>query len=109
MRTGKPVYLRTLLSNYWVRTALIIVLGIFIAHKAEDTDAWLNTRYHLFQWLQWLSPRGADVQRTVMVMIGDEEYYRPDGELKRRVPLRRDYVAKLVDAAVAANAGVIVL
>ena len=80
-----------------------------MAHKAEDTEAWLSTRYQIFQWVQWLSPRGADVQRSVMVIIGDDEYYRSDGELQRRSPIRRDYLAKLVDAAAAANAGVIAL
>ncbi|HJP90827.1 MAG TPA: CHASE2 domain-containing protein [Pyrinomonadaceae bacterium] len=108
-KPSKQSYLRRLLSNYWFRTVLIIASGIFIAHKTEDTDAWLNTRYQVFRWLQFLSPRSADVQRTVMIMIGDEEYYRSDGELQRRVPLRRDYLAKLVDAAAAANAGVIAL
>ena len=101
--------MRTLLSNYWFRTVLIIAAGVLIARKVDDTDVWLNTRYHIFQGLQWFSPRGADVQRTAMVIIGDEEYYKPDGELQRRVPLRRDYLAKLVDKAVAANAAVIAL
>lgn len=101
--------IRTVLGSFCVRVFVFIVIGIYVGEAVEQTEFWLDARYRIFQGLQRVMPRGADVQRTVMVMIGDQEYYRPDGELQRRSPIRRDYLGKLVDQAAAAGAAVIAL
>jgi CHASE2 domain-containing sensor protein len=53
-------------------------------------------RYQLYQYqTKSIRPRSYD-QRTVIVLVGDDEYWR--GELARRAPIKRDYLAKLVRA-----------
>lgn len=94
-------------TKYWVRVFIVTCLGIYGSEKLHDTDFWLNARYKIFQSLQYLSPRSSDPKRTVLVIIGDDEYYGP--ELKGRSPIRRDYLARIVDSLSAANAAVIAL
>jgi CHASE2 domain-containing sensor protein len=89
--------------------ALITLAGIWLSGILDHQEAWVGARYRLFQVLQYLSPRGADAQRTTMVLIGDDEYWKADGPLQGRVPINREYLASLVDAAVKANAAVIAL
>ena len=95
------------LKKYWVRVALVAILGIYVGEIINDTECWVRIRYGAYQFLQSLSWRKPHAQRTVLVLIGDDEYWK--GELESRVPIKRDYLAKLVDAASAANAAVIAL
>jgi CHASE2 domain-containing sensor protein len=108
-RFPRLVWLLSLLANYWVRVILITLLGIWIGAKLDDKDAWIGIRYQIFRVMLYLSPREEDVQRTALVFIGDDEYYKPDGELQNRRPINRRYLAKLVNAASQANAAVIAL
>src|SRR5439155_19524188 len=52
-------------------------------------------------------PHEPTADNTVVVTIGDEEYW--NGELERRVPVKRDYLAKLVQALDKLNPAVIAL
>jgi CHASE2 domain-containing sensor protein len=95
-------------KNYWVRVVIIAIVGIVAGEKLNDTELWIGYRYHVYQLLQNLSPRKPHPQRTVLVLIGDNEYYSGP-ELQFRKPIKRDYLARLVDEASAANAAVIAL
>lgn len=101
--------LLSLLSNYWIRVALITLLGVWIGAKLDDSAAWIGIRYQIFRAMLYLSPGEDVVQRTALVLINDEEYWKPDGELKGRRPINRSHLAKLVTAASNANAAVIAL
>lgn len=96
------------LKNYWVRVVIIAIIGIGLGEKADDTELWIGYRYHVYQLLQNLSPRRPHPQRTVLVLVGDNEYWSGK-DLQARVPIKRDYLARLVDEAAAANAAVIAL
>ncbi|HUS10213.1 MAG TPA: CHASE2 domain-containing protein [Pyrinomonadaceae bacterium] len=107
----RPKFLKTIrfwFRNYWVRVVIIAILGIVLGEKVDDTELWINYRYHAYQLLQRLSPRKPHPQRTVLVLIGDNEYWSGK-DLQARVPIKRDYLARLVDAAAAANAAAIAL
>jgi hypothetical protein len=91
--------------HYWAIAAAVLALSVYLTPRLDDWT--VNIRYALFQrFSEWtahpLKPRFIKI-----VMIGDEEYYR--GEPAERVPLSRDYLAKLVDALDRADAAVIAL
>jgi CHASE2 domain-containing sensor protein len=97
----------SLLKNYWVRVIIIAIVGIYIGERLDETECWIRIRYEVFQRLQNLSPRKPHPQRTVLVLIDDDDYYKEP--LQSRVPIKRDYLAGLVDAISAANAATIAL
>jgi CHASE2 domain-containing sensor protein len=96
----------SLLRNYWVRVIAVAAIGVFVSSYLDKTHALLNIRYHISEFLQGLNPRGEDAQRTVLVLITDEEYWK---ELHGRVPIRRDYLARIVRRATEFRAAVIAL
>ena len=96
------------LKNYWFRVVIIAIIGIAVGEKVDNTELWIGYRYHVYQLLQNLSPRKPHPQRTALVLIGDNEYWS-GLDLQNRVPIKRNYLARLVDAASAANAAVIAL
>lgn len=79
---------------------------MWVGHWLETQRFALEWRYKIYQWKPF-APREPFIQRTVVVLIGDEEYWK--GELARRVPTKRDYLAKLVRALDAADPAVIAL
>ena len=72
----------------------IIVVGKFVADRVAGSCVWTRPREVLYETYQNLSPRRPYARNTVVVLIGDDEYWRsiPAG----RVPIRRDYLANLV-------------
>src|SRR5882762_7143258 len=107
-KSGWPKTILSWLKNYWVRVVIIAIIGIVLGEKVDDTELWINYRYHVYQFLQSLSPRKPHPQRTVVVLVGDNEYWAGK-DLQARVPIKRDYLARLVDKASSANAAVIAL
>ncbi|MEN3326080.1 MAG: hypothetical protein V7638_887 [Acidobacteriota bacterium] len=97
----------SILSNYWIRVFAVAVLGIVVSSYLDESEALLNLRYGVSEFIQGLNPRDTDAQRATLVLITDEEYWK--GELHGRAPIRRDYLARLVDAAAEARAAVIAL
>lgn len=92
---------------YWIRVIFLIAGGIAGGH-------WLNEKGYGFTWRCWvyqslhnLNPHPSKPRRTVLVLIGDEEYWK--GEAESRSPIKRDYLAKLVQAADAYNPALIAL
>lgn len=79
---------------YWLWAALLIVFGTWLGNLFGRSPRWVDLRYTVYQYqTKSLRPKSYD-QRTVVILIGDDEYWR--GELAHRSPLKRDYLAKLV-------------
>jgi len=78
---------------YWATVLILVLVGIFLGKWLEVQEFALRPRYRIYQSIQQ-GPRKPFVQRTVIVLIGDEEYWK--GDLARRVPIKRDYLAKLI-------------
>ncbi len=86
---------------------LVISLGVWAGDWIAHTDAWMGWRRSCYKWLHDRVPIKPHPYETTLVLIEDEEYWH--GELSGRVPIRRDYLAKLVRAIAAANPAVIAL
>jgi len=92
-------------SWYWSKVAILIVVGIFVGDWLTESEYWIDQRYRIYQFLQNRLPRKPHPQRTVLVLIGDYEYWR--GELAGRAPIKRDYLAKVLEVLDSANPAVI--
>lgn len=93
--------------RYWLRVAIFIGVGLWAGEWIAHQDIWMGWRRTCYQWLQNRVPLKPHPHATVLVLIGDEEYWGE--ELSGRVPLRRDYLAKLVAAVAAESPAVIAL
>lgn len=90
---------------YWSRVAILTVVGILLGHWVKEQNYWFEGRCKVYQFLHSLSPQASYPRRTVLVLIGNDEYWK--GSLEGRVPIKRDYLADLVLAATAASPAVI--
>lgn len=86
--------LRDRSALYWFTAAASILIGMIIADILDENQTWLKTRYWIYQRLANCSPQQPDPDRTALVLIGDNEYWK--GPLARRIPIRRDYLAQIV-------------
>jgi len=94
--------------GYWIAVAAMVALGLRVGHLLEDIGSPLiEWRYGLFQWLTERGSLDASPWYTVVVEIGDEEYWK--GPLARRVPIKRDWLAQLVKTVVEGQPRVIAL
>src|SRR5947199_10803687 len=81
--------------RYWLVALSLVPLGMLAGDTLGKWDVWVTLRYKIYHALQDLSPHFSKrSKRTVIVLIEDEEYWK--GELARRVPLKRCYLARLV-------------
>jgi len=92
---------------YWLTVLVLIGLGVWLGRWLENQEFAIDVRYKCFHALGATSYRKAFIQRTVVVLIGDEEYWK--GELARRIPTKRDYLAKLIRHLDMADPAVIAL
>lgn len=92
---------------YWLTVVVLVVGGIYAGRWLEKQDFALDLRYRLFRRVQSAGPNKPFVQGTSVVLIGDDEYWK--GELARRVPVKRDYLAKLLRHLDKADPAVIAL
>ena len=93
--------------RHWLMVLLFAFGGLFASHWLREGEVWIGVRYWLYQRLhEWL-PRQPYVRDTVIVLISDNEYWK--GELAGRVPIRRDYLARLILALDDTRVGVIAL
>lgn len=92
---------------YWFVFTALILLGMWIGSWLEKQHIAMSFRYMTYQAMQELAPGHPFVQNTVIVLIGDEEYWT--GEPARRVPINREYLAKIVRALDDAKPKVIAL
>lgn len=92
---------------HWLAAIALIAIGLFGEHLMDRHMVWERFRYRLYRSVQVLDLHPVRPKRTMLILIGDDEYW--DGELARRVPIKRDYLAKLVTAIDKAEPSVIVL
>src|SRR5229473_5841367 len=92
---------------YWIRVAAVIALGLWAGDWFAQTDAWIGWRRTCYKWLHNRVPLRPRPYATVLVLIEDDEYWGP--QLSGRVPIRRDYLAKLVTSIATAHPAIIAL
>lgn len=92
---------------YWVRVVILLAVGMVAGDWLSGEEIWVDLRYRIYQSQHSSSPRKPYAERTAVVLIQDEDYWK--GPLGRRVPIKRGYLAKLVDGLDAANPAVIAL
>lgn len=91
---------------YWFNVGVLLVVGVLLGHWLEKQDIATRWRYSIHQAITMaFSPRQPYVTRTVVVLIGDDEFWGPD--LAQRTPTKRDYLARVVKALDEADASVI--
>lgn len=94
-------------ASYWIQVIVLVGLGTWLGNWVGGRGQWIEVRYRLYQRLSELGARSIEPRHTAIVVIGDEEYWR--GPLAGRRPLKRDYLAKLIEALDDADAAVIAL
>lgn len=92
---------------YWARLLLTVILVKSLVGWMDRQGILEGYRTSFYQLLQRTSPFKLADKNTVVVFIDDEDYWK--GELDRRVPIKRDYLAKLLDKLDVADARVIAL
>ncbi|MGO4882329.1 MAG: CHASE2 domain-containing protein [Bryobacteraceae bacterium] len=80
--------------RYWCSAVVFSFLGWYGSHLLEHSALWLDIKYRAYVLLQDLRGGQRHVPQTIMVAIGDDEYY--GSELAGRRPLKRDYLSKLL-------------
>lgn len=93
--------------RYWMTAVVILAVTLFASSALYDAFDLQDKRARLFQRLLDWGPRPAEPKFVKLVLIGDDEYWL--GRLAGRAPIKRDYLASLVDKMVEANAHVIAL
>jgi CHASE2 domain-containing sensor protein len=94
---------------HWLTVLVLTAVGTWIGHWVGQKQTWVDVRYWIYQkTFDAARIRGPLYpKRTALVLIGDEEYWM--GELAGRAPIKRDYLAKLVEKLDAADVAVIAL
>jgi CHASE2 domain-containing sensor protein len=93
--------------RHWTVVALVLAITVPLTPAVDRLLGLDQVQCWIFQQLGEIAPRPLEPRYTRLIMIGDAEYYGE--ELRHRRPIRRDYLAKLVDALAAADASVIAL
>ena len=92
--------------RYWFSALITVLLGLLGAHYLADVEVLVEARARVYQYIQEISPHSAThSRRTVLVLIDDKDYWR--GDLARRKPLKKTYLAELLRKLDAANPAVI--
>jgi CHASE2 domain-containing sensor protein len=92
---------------YWVRLLMTVIIVQSLVTWADGKGWITGYRYSFHRFLQNTSPKRAVDRDTVVVTIGDDEYWK--GSLQGRVPIKRDYLARVIEALDVAEAKVIAL
>jgi len=80
--------------THWLVATVLVVIGLFAGDYISKKMIFERALYPIFGKLQSVSPRPIRPRRTVLVLIGDQEFY---GErLAHRTPTKRDYLADLI-------------
>jgi CHASE2 domain-containing sensor protein len=88
--------------RYWLFAGAFIAAGVATSNYFNEHLLLLGPRYAAYQMLQRVSPQAPSyAKRAMFVAVGDEEFWK--GPLERRIPVKRDYLARLVEVLDAAN------
>ena len=94
-------------KRYWLTVLALVVVGTVVGELLGDQYVWIKLRYRIYPILQAMTPGKKGERKTVLVLIDDDDYWK--GEFARRVPLKRDYLARLIRALNTAEPTVIAL
>jgi CHASE2 domain-containing sensor protein len=94
--------------RYWVTAALILILATTGSSYVYDYLHLKDARSYFFQSLLDLGPRPVEPRSVRIILVEDDDYWRDDEQGGRR-PIKRKYLAQLVEKLVKANAHVIAL
>jgi CHASE2 domain-containing sensor protein len=93
---------------YWILAGFLLTAGMIVGHLLGTQGFWVAARYYVYNVLQKSAAHPLHAStRTVVVLIGDDEFW--NGELARRIPLKRDYLACLLLKLDEANPAAIAL
>src|SRR5262245_55372905 len=101
---NKPMLARLKAKSlrHWVSAALILLLARTASEYIyEHVDVAHDLRDHMFQWVLERDPRPLLPRTVKVVLVDDGDYWL--GEPGGRRPIKRDYLAKLVNALDQAN------
>jgi CHASE2 domain-containing sensor protein len=93
--------------RYWVTASIVFILTITGSSKVYEYLHLTNARSYYFQQLLEWGPRVPNPKFVTLVLVEDQEYWQ--GYPAGRRPIKRDYLASIVDTLVTANANVIAL
>src|SRR6266550_6446433 len=93
--------------RYWLTVLVLLVGGTVIGDILGEQYMWIRLRYRIYPYLQAATPGEKYPSRTFLNLIDDDDYWK--GKLARRVPLKRDYLACLVQALDSASPSLIAL
>jgi CHASE2 domain-containing sensor protein len=79
---------------YWVIVVALLVSGTQIGIWLGERYVWIRLRYSIYGAIQNATRVTQAAKFTALVLIDDDEYWK--GDLARRVPLKRDYLACLL-------------
>ncbi len=93
--------------RHWIVMLVLIAGGTLIGHWISREQIWIDLRYSVYQRTFDLTHLRGSLypKRTSLVLVQDEEYWK--GELAGRVPIKRDYIARLIRKLDAADAALI--
>jgi CHASE2 domain-containing sensor protein len=94
--------------THWFVVIWLISIGLVIGAWLETAEITLHLQYRVYQFLNRRARSASHSDDVVLVLIGDDEYWK-GSELARRVPLNRRYLAKLVSKIQQADPKVIAL
>src|ERR1700753_221418 len=94
--------------RYWIFAGIFILTGVTLSGYLDRHYFLLGPRYAAYQMLQSTAPGDSPhARRVVFVSIGDNEFWKLD--LERRIPVKRDYLARLTAALDLADPAIIAL
>src|SRR6266481_706019 len=105
---GSALYrLRDKAPSYWIIAAIVLIVAKAASPYVYDYLDLTNARSQFFQALLDWGPRPAEPRLIKIVRIEDDDYW--EGVLAGRRPIKRDYLANLVNKLVSVNVYVIAL
>jgi CHASE2 domain len=93
--------------RYWLGAVAVLIGCNLASPYVDDALGLVHARYWLFQELSQLQWRPLIPRFVKVVLVNDDEHW--GSELEGIVPIKRDYLARLVDQLAADNASVIAL
>jgi CHASE2 domain-containing sensor protein len=99
--------LRSQGARYWIAAILVLIVAKEISPYVYDYLGLTTLRSQFFQGLLDWGPRPAEPRAIKIVRIEDDEYW--EGPLAGRRPIKRDYLANLVNKLVSLNVHIIAL
>src|SRR5438270_3952587 len=91
--------------KHWLTVCALITVGLLIGDAMQNSEPTLHWQYKLYQFLNRRARAASHSDDISLVLIGDDEYWK--GDLARRSPLKRTYLAKLLKHIDASDPAVI--